>query len=189
MMDILERIDPDCHSTAHPVGRAATHLTHDIQLLLQACQDRCRHGCFHGVILGLVVDSYEGVFGEISREEQMVRWPVSQLWLLTPASGQGQGRGIHMAHPQLCRDNTRECIYYICSLCFSLSIPLPGISLLLLVVCQSPIPVIRDRCFRTTWRPYSKVFALATTEETRWRLGPVPTALAMPLPWQPDITW
>ena len=91
MMDILELIDPACtrQRTKSGARRRTSHTTSSF------CSRRVRTGV--ATVVSTVsywdwfVDSYEGVYGDISREEQMVRWPVSQLWPRTPVSGQGQG--------------------------------------------------------------------------------------------------
>ena len=66
----LEEHSPDCHIVAHQVGRAAVRVTNDITVLLEMCESGCKIGCFHGVIMGLVIDSYDGDFGSVSKEEK-----------------------------------------------------------------------------------------------------------------------
>ena len=51
ILDIVQKVNPKCHSEGHDLGKVIYAKLQDIGESLQACQDGCYSGCMHGVFM------------------------------------------------------------------------------------------------------------------------------------------
>lgn len=61
MLDALEQGTPNCHGSAHEVGKVAYAQSHDMAGVLQACSTRCVSGCMHGVLMEAFTEKPENL--------------------------------------------------------------------------------------------------------------------------------